>query len=68
MPERKHNLLAGCGRLDDQITGPVLDSIVIHPRSRGRLYLPGQWSTSSRPPGHAVDISSTSTDNNSVGA
>ena len=31
MPERKHNLLDGYDRLDDQITGDVADSIVIHP-------------------------------------
>jgi hypothetical protein len=42
MPESKHNLPDGYDRLEDQITGPVLDSIVIHPRSRGRLYLSGE--------------------------
>ena len=52
MPERKHNLPDGYDRLDDQITGDVADSIVIHPRSHGRLYLSGQWSTDSRPPSH----------------
>ena len=31
MPERKHNLPDGYDRLDDQITGDVADSIVIHP-------------------------------------
>ena len=36
MSECKHNLHSHYERLDDQITGPVLDSIVIHPRSRGR--------------------------------
>jgi hypothetical protein len=36
MSKRKHNLHSPDGRLGDQITGPVLDSIVIHPRSRGR--------------------------------
>jgi hypothetical protein len=57
MPERKHNLASACERLDDQITGPVLDSIVIHPRSRGGLHLNGQWCTDNRPPGHAVKLS-----------
>ncbi len=59
MPERKHNLPDGYDRLDDQITGDVADSIVIHPRSHGRLYLSGQWSTDSRPPGHRVKVTST---------
>jgi hypothetical protein len=36
MPERKHNLHSHYERLGDQITGPVLGSIVIHPRSQGR--------------------------------
>ena len=49
MTERKHNLPAGYDRLEDQITGDVLDSIVIHPRSHGRLHMPGEWSTDNRP-------------------
>lgn len=66
MPERKHNLPDGYDRLEDQITGPVLDSIVVHPRSRGRLHLSGEWSTDNRPPGHRVKIVSTDPDNTSV--
>ena len=52
MPERKHNLRSHYDRLDDQITGPVLDSIVIRPRSHGCLHMPGEYSTDDRPPGH----------------
>jgi hypothetical protein len=58
MPERKHNLPTVFSRLDDQITGDVLDAIVIDPRSRGILYLPGEYSTGSRPPGHQVKLDS----------
>ena len=36
MPERKHHLHSHYDRLTGQITGPVLDSTVIHPRSHGR--------------------------------
>jgi hypothetical protein len=66
MPERKHNLPTMFSRLDDQITGDVLDSIAIRPRSRGILYLPGEYSTSSRPPGHRVKLVRTDPDNTSV--
>jgi len=47
MSERKHNLHSHYERLGDQITGPVLDSIVIHSRSHGRApdggTLPQGW-------------------------
>lgn len=66
MPERTHNLQPGYDRLDDQITGPVLDSIVIHPRSHGRLHMPGEYSTDNRPGAHEVKITSTATDNQGV--
>jgi hypothetical protein len=66
MPERKHSLPDGYDRLEDQITGPVLDSIVIHPRSHGRLHLDREWSTDTRPPGHRVKLVSTAPDNTSV--
>jgi hypothetical protein len=56
MPERKHNLPAQFNRLDDQITGPVVDAIMISPRSKGTLYLPGEYSTDSRPPAHKVEV------------
>ena len=42
MPELTHDLPDGYQHLDDQITGPVLDAIVIHPRSHGRLRMPGE--------------------------
>ena len=42
MPERKHKLPTAYDRLADQIAGAVLDEIVIHPHSHGRLYIPGQ--------------------------
>jgi hypothetical protein len=66
MPERKHNLPDGYDRLEDQIVGGVLDNIVVHPRSRGRLYLSGEWSTDNRPPGYRVKVTSTATDNQGV--
>ncbi len=66
MPERKHNLPSRYDRLDDQVTGTVLDSIIISPQSHGRLHLPGEHSTDSRPPAHHVKISSTSPDNTSI--
>ena len=66
MPELKHNLPDGYDRLEDQITGGVLDSIVIHPRSHGRLRMPGEYSTDSRPDGHQVKVTSTATDNQGV--
>jgi hypothetical protein len=62
MPERKHNLQSRYDRLDDQITGPVLDSIVIHPRSHGRLHMTGEYSTDTRPPAHQVKVTSTAAD------
>ena len=45
MPESEHSLRARYDRLGDQIDGPVLDAIVVHPRSRGILSLPGEYST-----------------------
>jgi hypothetical protein len=66
MNERKHNLPTMFNRLDDQITGDVLDAIIIDPRSRGILYLPGEYSTDNRPPGHQVKLVSTDQDNKSV--
>jgi hypothetical protein len=66
MPGRKHTLPSVYQRLDDQITGDVLDSIVIHPRSHGRLHMPGEYSTERRPSAHQVKITSTATDNQGV--
>jgi hypothetical protein len=66
MPERKHNLPTMFSRLDDQITGDVLDASVIHRRSHGRLYMDGEWSTDNRPPGHQVKRSSSDPDNQGV--
>jgi hypothetical protein len=66
MPPRKHNLPTAFDRLDDRAVGDVLDSIVIHARSRGVLHMPGEYSTQNRPPGHRVSIVSTDTDNASV--
>jgi hypothetical protein len=66
MPERKHNLPTMFRRLDDEITGDVLDAIVIDPRSRGILYLPGEYSTDNRPARHQVKLDSTDPDNGSV--
>ena len=66
MTERKHNLPSRYDRLEDQVTGDVVDSIVIHPRSHGRLHMPGEYSTDSRPPAHRVDRASSATDNQGV--
>lgn len=66
MPEREHHLPTMFSRLDDQITGDVLDSIVIEARSRGILSLPGEYSTESRPPGHRVKLISTDPGNASI--
>ena len=65
MPESVHSLPARYDRLGDQIDGPVLDAIV-HPRSRGNLSLPGEYSTDSRPPAHEVKITGTNPDSHSV--
>jgi hypothetical protein len=46
-------------RLDDQITGNVVDAIMISPRSSGRLSLPGQFSQENPPPAHKVETAST---------
>ena len=43
-------------RLDDQITGPVLDAIMVYPHSHGILHLPGEYSTGSRPALHKVEV------------
>ncbi len=66
MPERTHNLPTDYDRPDGQITGPVVDSIVISARSHGKLYLPGEYSTNNRPPAHEVKVVSTDPDNQSV--
>ena len=66
MPERTHNLPTDYDRLDGQITGPVVDSIVISARSHGKLYLPGEYSTNNRPPAHEVKVVSTDPDHQSV--
>jgi hypothetical protein len=66
MPEPAHHLPTDYDRPEGQITGPVLDSIVISARSHGRLYLPGEYSTGDRPPAHEVKVVSTDPDNESV--
>jgi hypothetical protein len=64
--ERKHRLKSGYDRLEDQITGPVLDSIIVRPRSHGRLHMPGEYSTDNRPPAHRVRINGGAGDNPGV--
>jgi hypothetical protein len=66
MPERQHRLPSNYERLDEQITGPVLDSIVVAARSHGRLHLPGEYSTANRPPRHEVSITSADKNNSAV--
>ena len=67
MPESEHSLPTRYDRLGDQIDGPVLDAIVVHPQSRGMLSLPGEYSTDSRPPpAHEVKITGTDPDSHSV--
>ena len=65
MPGR--NLPTRYNRLDDQITGPVVDAIVIEPHSRGVLRMPGEWSTDNEPPAHKVECSTTDTDDQGAG-
>ena len=43
MPESEHSLPTRYDRLGDQIDGPVLDAIVVHPQSRGSLSLLGEY-------------------------
>jgi hypothetical protein len=50
------NMPTHYGRLDIHITGSVLDMIEVYPRSHGILRLPGEYSSSSRPPEHEVNI------------
>jgi hypothetical protein len=66
MSQRKHHLPSRYDRLRDQITGPVLDSIVVYDRSHGRLHLPGQYGTDNPPPAHDIEIVSTDTDNQGI--
>jgi hypothetical protein len=49
-------------RRDDEITGNVVDAIMISPRSSGRLSLPGQFSREDPPPAHKVETSSAGPD------
>lgn len=56
MPGPEHNLLTQFSQLGDQISGPVLDAIMIYPRSCGILHLPREHSTDRPPPAHKVDI------------
>ena len=57
MKERK--LRPNFQRLDAQITGNVVDAIMISPRSGGRLSLSGQFSRQDPPPAHKVKTAST---------
>ena len=66
MPPRKHNLPTAFDRIDDRAGVDVVDSIVIHARSRGMLSMPGEYSTENRPPAHRVKLVSTDTDNTAV--
>ena len=75
MPEPQHNLPTQYNQLDDQITGTVVDAIMIYPRSRGILCLPGDYSTDNRPPACKVEIATgepgnpgVSTQENQLGA
>ena len=60
-----HNLPTRYERLVDQITAPVSDAIVVYPRSRGELRMPGQYSISlklgakeNRPPAREITVDS----------
>jgi hypothetical protein len=66
MPEKKHKLPFNAERLEDDIAGPVLDSIIVHARSHGILCLPGEYSIASRHPASPVKITSTDPDNQGV--
>ena len=47
-------LSLGYQRMDNRVTGKIVDAIVIQPRSSGQLSLPGGYSTASPPPAHRV--------------
>ena len=49
MPESEHSLPTRYDRLGDQIDGPVLDAIVVHPVCRGMLSLPGEYHSTDSP-------------------
>ena len=66
MTQREHSLPSGYERLEDRITSPVIDSIVVSARSHVRLHMPGEFSDASKPPRHDVKIVSTDSNNQSV--
>jgi len=65
-PDGGHNLPTAFRRLDDQITGPVLDSIMIYPESRGILSMPGKGGIWARMQTHLVEVISSDPDNQGV--
>jgi hypothetical protein len=63
-PEGGHSLVTAFRRLDGQITGPVLDSIVIYPGSRGILSMPGHAIRPNQE--HRVEVTSSDPHNQGV--
>ena len=64
-PEDGHNLPTAFRRLDGQITGPVYDSIMVYPRSRGLLSMPGKGQIRSYQE-HRVEVTSSDPHNQGV--
>ena len=64
-PEGGHNLPTAFRRLDDQITGPVFDSIMVYPASRGILSMPGKGNIRSYQE-HRVEVTSSDPHNQGV--
>lgn len=61
----EHNLPTHYERLGDQITGSVVDAIMVYPQSHGELHLPGEFSmdlglrrTGNSPPAREVTVTS----------
>jgi hypothetical protein len=52
MAQRSRNLPPHYDQLPEQIQPPVLDSIMVYPRSHGVLHVPGEYNTDRRPPRH----------------
>jgi hypothetical protein len=64
-PEGAHNLLTAFRRLEGQIKGPVFDSIMVYPESRGILSMPGKSEIRDSQE-HRVEVTSSDPNNQDV--
>lgn len=62
----KRSLPSRYRRFDEQVTGSVIDSIMIESRSSGRLSMDADYSKATPPPRHELKIVSTSPQNESI--